>query len=300
MASEDSEHQVVLFLSTGRCGTQFLADRLSAVYSDLARVEHEPHSQEYAPPHFFSTYHGGDSIVLRPAIQKHLADIRRTLSSRHYVEVGWPIYGVLPRLLLELEGRVRVVHLYRHPVRVAASLTTHSVYGRGEWTDEMSISPGNVGVVQGYLAGSAWETMSEFEKCLFWWTEINQYAIDLQNQFPQIPWLSMSFEDMLLSGRPDSMKRLLKFMSLPERGELFDSLTDRTDKYSRTTQESLEIDSLLKYPKAIEVMEQLGYSYDPAMLREVKERYKSNLRSRMRRRLKGAWSRVMGRSAADR
>jgi hypothetical protein len=36
-------------LSTGRCGTQWLAKNLTDHYGDLLAVTHEPHQREYLP-----------------------------------------------------------------------------------------------------------------------------------------------------------------------------------------------------------------------------------------------------------
>ena len=76
-------------------------------------------------------------------------------------ETGWPVYGALPFILARLKGRVKVVHLYRHPIRVAASLATKNVYSMGAWSDIVAISPSDYGVTQGYLKGNQWDSMSQ-------------------------------------------------------------------------------------------------------------------------------------------
>jgi hypothetical protein len=191
----------------------------------------------------------------------------------HYIETGWPVYGILPLILSRLDGRVRVVHLYRHPLKVAASHTTHKVYSRGEWSKAVSISPSDYGVVQSYLEGARWDSMSEFEKCVFWCTEVNHFALSLKQSFSNIPWLSIKFEDVFSENGRGELGKLLSFLSLPERQEFFNSAIQKTDKYSLTLDEKLEIHSFQNYPKAVEQMEQFGYHYDTQIDLEIRERY---------------------------
>jgi hypothetical protein len=273
MASKQSLKHATFFISTGRCGTQWFAEKLSTHYHDLAVVRHEPFQVEYAPRFYFAEYHRKKLVNVSHAIENHLAFIRDTIQDLHYIETGWPVYGVLPLILSRFEGRVRVVHLYRHPLKVAASLATHKVYGRGEWSEAVSISPSDYGVVQSYLAGARWNSMSEFEKCLFWSTEVNHFAVCLKQNFSNIPWLSIKFEDVFSNSGKGELGKLLNFLSLPERRGFFKSAIEKTDKYSLTLDDKLKIHSFEKYPKAVEQMKQFGYQYDALIDLEVRRRY---------------------------
>jgi hypothetical protein len=101
-------------LSTGRCGTQWLAKNLTDHYGDLLAVTHEPHQREYLPRRLL----GIDDPAQWPSItliDRHIAAIKRDLASKSYIECGWPCYGPLPYFAAQLAGRVRVIHLLRHP-----------------------------------------------------------------------------------------------------------------------------------------------------------------------------------------
>ena len=167
MNSMPKNFHATFFLNTGRCGSQFFASKLAEHYHDIARVEHEPHKEEYQPPVSFSMLHRGEQLEISPTLREHFESIDETLETRHYVEAGWPSYGMLPYLVERFKGRIRIVHLYRHPAKVAASLTTHNVYDRGEWSNKMSITPEHSGVIQGHLGGDRWKSMDEFCKCPF-------------------------------------------------------------------------------------------------------------------------------------
>lgn len=273
MENKNSSNSAVFFISSGRCGTQFFADKLGKYYGDIAVVEHEPFHLEYKPLHYFSAYHRNEKIKLSPILERHIAFIGETLNSSHYIETGWPCYGLLPYMISRFEAHVKIVHLYRHPLNIASSLLTHNVYDREVWSENMSISPSTDGVLQNFLEGEAWKQMSEFEKCLFWWTEINQFALHINKHFPSIPFLSLKFENFFSGdSRAESMK-LAAFIGLAERSEFANSAKDKTDQFSCKTNKKIDISSLLHYPRAIETMAQLGYSYNESMIRNINTRY---------------------------
>jgi Sulfotransferase domain len=261
------------FISTGRCGTQWFAEKLSAHYNDVAFVTHEPFQAEYEPRLYFRQYHRQQLVSVSQPIQSHLDGIKKTLQDRHYIETGWPVYGVLPFILSRYKGRVKVVHLFRHPLKVAASLVTHRVYSREGWSDAVGICPSDYGVAQDHLRGKRWKSMSEFEKCLFWSTEINHFAFSLKQTFSDIPWLSIRFEEVFSESGRTELAKLLDFLSLPERESFFQSRMDKTDKFSLKIDDKLDVRRVRKYPIAVEEMKRLGYKYNSRIGREIKRHY---------------------------
>jgi hypothetical protein len=65
-------------------------------------------------------------------VTRHVARIRSELEHRPYFEAGWPAYAALPWLYEALDGRLRIVHLARHPVNTAFSMATHRIYDRDD------------------------------------------------------------------------------------------------------------------------------------------------------------------------
>jgi hypothetical protein len=74
---------VVAFLSSGRCGTQWLAGGLQELYPGLD-VEHEPIGPLYSPRRYFRRYADPEAILGVPEVAEHLARIE--LSTRPHVE----------------------------------------------------------------------------------------------------------------------------------------------------------------------------------------------------------------------
>jgi hypothetical protein len=274
---QDPNHYATFFVSSGRCGTQWLADKLSTHYNDLAVVRHEPFKKEYQPRRYFAAYHRKEEVALSPELEAHLRGIEEILRRFQYVETGWPVYGALPLFLRRLEGRARVVHLYRNPFEAAASLATHRVYNRGEWSEAVSITPCEDGVVQGDLRGPRWEAMPEYEKCLFWWTEINHFAFVLRNDFKTVPWLSIRFEEIFQNEGREALHQLLAFLSLPVREGFINSRVERTDKYHFRTNQRLDAIDLGMYPTAAKVIHRLGYDNDPRTMQRIRKRYRQGV-----------------------
>ena len=273
MDTKNLPQNATFFISTGRCATQWMTDKLSTHYHDLAVVKHEPFQIEYEPRFYFNAYHRKKEVNFSHAIEDHLAFILNTIQDFSYIETGWPVYGALPFILSRLQGRVKVVHLYRHPIRVAASLATKNVYSKGAWSDAVAISPSDYGVTQGDLEGLKWNSMSQFEKCLFWWTEINQFALDLQRNFESIPWLTLKYEKVFSENSKNELRRLVNFLSLPERESFFNSLSQKTDNYSSKSPKTINFQAIEKYPKVFELMDKLEYEYEDSNISEIKKRY---------------------------
>ena len=215
-------------LSSGRCGTQWIADTLRNVYGDLVVSTHEPLGIHYNPRKLFGardprTIEGGD-VILRHVqrIEKHLV-LPSATPPFPYIEAGWPCFPAIPYFAERLRGRVRFVHLVRHPVYSASSLVTHGCYDRqnpGEIGKLALLTPFDEGVrFKEYQ--DVWGDLSPFEKCLYFWAEVNAFGIEQQTEIDE-PWLSLRFEDLFSADR-SGLKSLIEFLDLPERGAVFDA-----------------------------------------------------------------------------
>jgi len=284
--AETKKYYATFFISTGRCATQWFADKLASNYQDFAEVVHEPFNEEYTPKKCFESFNRGVPMAVLPQIKKHFKRIERTLKSKHYIEVGWPVYGVLPYIISELNISIKIIHLYRHPIRVAASLMTHNVYNRGQWSELVAISPSDYGVVQSDLAGDLWKGMSDFEKCLFWWFEINHWALFLQKTFNSTQWLSLKYEDVFGENRQYILGNVLEFLELPEREGFFLSQKDKVDRFQLKVDDNFEIGSINKYPKVLGLMSSLGYDLGDVSAKEINKRFKNSLLKRVAHKIK--------------
>jgi hypothetical protein len=244
-------------LSTGRCGTQWLAKNLIDHYGDLLAVTHEPYKHEYLPRQLLGI---GDpaqwpTIAL---IDRHVAAIERDLESKPYIECGWPCYGPLPYFAVRLAGRLRIIHLVRHPVPTAASLVTHLLYHprRGRLTAQALPMPTDAGAAMPEYR-DRWAALSRFEKCLYFWAEINLLGLRLEQDLA-VPWLRLRSED-LFGG--DGLDRLLAFIGLPRRDSIYAARGQPYDGHAQGTRVKIEadLDAIGDHPRIVALARTLGY-----------------------------------------
>jgi hypothetical protein len=263
---------LVFFVSSGRCGTQWLTEALRAVYPGRVRVEHEPLGPLYRPRRFFRRWDDPEAILAVPEVRRH---VERLDQVDHYVETGWPAFAAIPTLARRFPDRLRVVHLTRHPVHSAMSHLAHSSYAGSprddEYTRLATLGPRDANVFYSEPA-ERWGERTPYERCLFWWTEVHRFGIEVEQRLADAPFLRVSAERML-SGDAATLNRLASHLGLrADRG-----LRARTgvvvDRWHHRT--DLDFDPLRArdHPATVEVAAQLGYSFDELDLPALRERY---------------------------
>lgn len=258
MAAEIESNCATFFLSTGRCGTQWFAHNLARCYREFAEVRHEPFQEAYLPRTYFTKYHRGDKENLTPALEKHITDIGKTLEHKSYVETGWFVYGVLPYFIARLEGKIKIIHLQRSLFTAAASVASQNHYLRSTWTNKVALFPKDSGVVQQI---ENWERLSEYEKCLFFCTEVSAYAMRLKDLFPAVPWLTIKYET-IFNPRYSALclGAVLRFLRLPVKNDFLIAATEKIDSFGGAKPVQPDKEYLrLTYPTAFEVSKLLGY-----------------------------------------
>ena len=112
----------VFILSTGRCGTQWIAKVLADRYGDQLEVEHEPLEDRYRPRQALAEA-AEKNPSLSPEVRVHADAIERRIAVRPYLECGHPCWSSIPFLARRFAGRVRIVHLV-----IDASSCTHLLF----------------------------------------------------------------------------------------------------------------------------------------------------------------------------
>lgn len=265
------QHDAIFVLSTGRCGTQWLHDAMRTCYGDLIEASHEPLKADYQPRRFFRSSRAGlTALGDVPEVAAHVARIRTQLERGPYFEAGWPCFAALPWLHEALDGRLRIVHLARHPVTTAFSMATHRVYERDDWIRDGALTPFDGGCLRPALQ-LRWAAMSGYEKCLFWWTELHRYALDLHRRRPDIAWHATTYE-ALFAPTPDALHALADFCGLPRRPALGALRERRTDQYRFRTWPD-DWGKALQSPETVEVAEALGYDIADTDAHALSARY---------------------------
>lgn len=115
------------FLSTGRCGTQWIAANLLGASAENAVIEHEPLHDRYYP-RLMRDSNDPEKTGNSPEILSHCEKIEEILKEKSYIECGWPAWGAVPNLLKRFEGRINIVHFVRYPLPAACSWISHRAF----------------------------------------------------------------------------------------------------------------------------------------------------------------------------
>ena len=163
------------------------------------------------------------------ALVAHVEDIERRLETGSYLECGHPCWSSLSWLIDRLPGRIRIVHLTRHPVPTALSWLTHSAYLAPllpHLGERVLLTPFDPGAAFPQYQ-TRWPALQPFEKCLYYWAEVNAFGLRLA-EFARVPWFRLRYED-LFEGL--ALADLLTFLDLPPREELLETRSQVVDRH---------------------------------------------------------------------
>ncbi len=264
---------IVAFLSTGRCGTQWLTASLRDLYPEIA-VEHEPIGPLYKPRRYFRRYDDPEALLREAGVARHVDRIAQ--ERRLYVETGWPLFPALPLLARRFPERLRIVHLTRHPVPSALSHLTHNSYagsGRDDsYTRWATLGASDPGVFQAHYA-ARWDELTPYEKCLFWWTEVHAYGLELAQRLPGVPFLRMQSESLLAGDRP-VLERLLRFMELWWDDRWLGRTGRVVDRWHHHIPDAVDPLDVLRHPLTVQVAGRLGYDVAEMDAAALEARYR--------------------------
>jgi hypothetical protein len=258
----------VFVLSTGRCGTQWLARFLQASLGDAATVTHEPLHNDWSPREMLAA---GNPDRLGPdrreTIEQHLAVIRQVLRERTYIECGHPTWGAMPYLIEAFAPQIRVIHLVRHPVPTAWSWVTHRAFCPPlvpYLPEKILVSPFDPGT-EFTEYRERWSSMSPYEKSLYYWLEVNAFCCRLQAA-GKIPWLRLSFDAMFDSA---TQRSLLAFAG-SARGSIEGRVPGLVDELRHLTELRVEPEEIERHPAVLRLAAEFGFDgarFDAARLR---------------------------------
>jgi beta-glucosidase len=264
---------LTVFLSTGRCGTQWLTESLVDLYGPRLAVEHEPIGPLYAPRRHFRQWSRPDAILDVPEVRTH---VERIAGETHYAETGWPAFAALPLLAERFADRLRVIHLTRHPVPTGLSHLAHSSYA-GSARDDAYTRLATLGPDDANVFGAAWserwDELSAYERCLFWWTEVNLFGLEFPQRRPDIPFARIRSED-LLRGDRDAIDRMLAVMDLPWHDGWLERTGKVVDRWHHHTDREVDPLQVLRHADTVETARRLGYEAADLDLKALEARYR--------------------------
>jgi hypothetical protein len=263
---------VVAFLSAGQCRTRWLALRFRELYPQID-AQHHALGPMYKPRLYFRCYDKPEAILDVPEVAEHFAWLER--AKKPYLETGWPLFAALPLLAKRLGSRLRVVHLTRHPVPAALGHLARRRYAGSSrddaYTRFATLGAGDQRVFQPYYEG-CWKHLSPYERCLFWWTEVQLFALEFPGRAPGVPVLRIQSEE-LLSGAREPLQRLLDFVELPWNPKWMSDMPRLGTHWEPRPADDVDALEVHRHPTTAEVASQLGYDISTLNTGELQARY---------------------------
>jgi hypothetical protein len=262
-------------LSTGRCGTQWLTQALAVAAGAAARVEHEPLHNGYCPREMFGA-RTPERLpgAARDVVLGHVATIERELETRDYIETGHPCWSSVPWLCERLAGRVRVIHLVRHPVPTACSWLSHGAFVP-PWLPHLRVkellSPMDAGVAFPEYR-ERWPALTPFEKCLYYWGEVNALGLRLERA-GRVPWLRVRYEDLFGEAGAGELASVLRFLRMPEAPVARMDRGERVDRHHFALGGLPDFTALDSHPRLAAVAAELGYDWQAFSVEELGRRF---------------------------
>ncbi|WP_281560781.1 hypothetical protein [Thalassomonas sp. RHCl1] len=252
-------------ISTGRCGTQWLTRHLprllTAQQADNYQIKHEPLGNQYAPIDNSPEFPLNSN---QTTIEQHRDEIRNTLSrGKNYIETGFPCWRHIAWLAQELEHPVKVIHLTRHPIFTAISWLKLNAFVPPilpHLPEKELFTPFAPGARLPHYQQS-WQHLSPFEKCLYFWAEVQLQALAFQQDWQELHWQHLSYES-LFSGQ--SLNKLITFLDITATGGQqtgidASAIEEKTDKYGDMVQTDFEPQEIFQHPEIIKLAKHLGY-----------------------------------------
>jgi hypothetical protein len=183
---------------------------------------------------------------------------------------------MIPLLAKRMPDRLRIVHLTRHPVPSALSHVSHKSYAGSPrddaYTRLATLGPDDPGVAQTAYA-TCWERLTPYEKCLFWWTEVHLFGLELMGRIESVPLLRIKSEEMLAGDR-ETLSRLLRFIGVSWREDWLERPAQLVDRWHHRTDEQVDPLEIHRHPTTVEVARRLGYSLAGIDVGELERRYR--------------------------
>ncbi len=192
--------KVIYFMSTGRCGTQFLA-RMLGKADQNTMVVHEGAGPNYKSATVFQSAEFESVISQTHQIRQQFEIIDQQLAAGgSYIDTGWPAYAWGPYFEKRFGAAFQFIHLLRNPFATAASMTTHALLGDGD--DSLS----NGGIIRPHQPNVSfpefqtdYADFSYFERGLYHWLEVHSF---LKNQHASPAFLGVfRFETLFDNGQ---------------------------------------------------------------------------------------------------
>ena len=246
---------ITFVLTPGRCGTQWLAEKLGNTHN-RNWVCHEPLHFAYDPirnsPAQPLNQNRERLLIHLEAIRQH---VRR---GGHYMECGFPCWRHLDWFRQEFGDAVKVLYIHRDPIDNARSLLKLNALVPPilpHLPEKQLFHPGTEGALLPDY-GRRWTQLSPFEKCLYYWAEVNLQAAQYQKVFARRNWLTIGFAGLFEEA---ALTQIAAFAGLEF--TFREDMLSRVDQFQGLPQERVDPGILDQHSPITALARELGYPY---------------------------------------
>jgi hypothetical protein len=189
----------IFVATTGRSGTASLARVFETVVDDVVCL-HEP------PPVMISDYPRGEGIDRETYFQHLFRVLKRTyikrnaVGHRYYLETNHQFIKNFAAPAIEHFGsRIRIIHLKRDPLSVAASFLAidsapvNTMRGHNYLLDPDD--PTNLIRIP-ELSNDSGEFSHDLYKCLWYWYETEARVLAMKERYPHVVWVDVTTDQL--------------------------------------------------------------------------------------------------------
>jgi hypothetical protein len=117
-----------------------------------------------------------------------------------------------------------------------------------------------------------WDWFSPYERCLYWWAEVNRFGLEFSERYPTIPFLRVQSEP-LLAGDRDALQFLLGFLDLPWDERWRVATRRQVDRWHHHTDRAFDPLAICRHPSFVAIAEALGYDVRDIDVERLRARY---------------------------
>jgi hypothetical protein len=277
MDKQSKQFPIVLAITTGRCGTTFLQRTLSQKFAGPHDfVTHEYLRQNITKVGPYHRVFNERSLELAQSYQ--IGDFLRICAENAnkgvVADTGWTMRSLIPLLAHQFPDRLRVLHIHRHPIQVAASFAVMGSYSVNQ-SKNWALDPFDKSAAYPEFQGR-WKKMTPFEKCLYMWLEINSAAFEFVRLNPYIP--VMQVPSIRLFSDKVFLSEIAEFCGFQtNKNRTSQKSSVKKNKLMQMSLETRPIDSewsaYLHHPEVIKLGESLGYDMTKDNVARMIEKY---------------------------
>jgi hypothetical protein len=255
---------IVLTVSTGRCGTTFLEKTFKLNFDSPNNwISHEHLKQNITNVGVYHRCFSGSCVdeMANDAIRDLVNHWLRISQTGPVVDFGWTMRSLIPYLQRKAGPQLKILYIHRHPIEVAASyklIGSYSIYNSPQW----AITPWHPRAQYPQFQ-DRWKGMTPFEKCLYLWLEVNAAALELQEQYSNLGFLSIKSD--LLFKNNDTLESIAKFTGFYQEGiDIKRSGEKNRRQLFLLERRPVEAEwiNYKKHPEVISLGDKLGYNME--------------------------------------